>query len=179
MKILILGMMVLLTACGGGGGGGGAASSETEQVVKVEASSPDTILVGDSRCMHNELIESKLCVSGEGIMHIKSLPTGYKKVILHLGINDMIYFDVTEYQVTSKLDALIAGTDAEVWCVLPSWFNYVVGSEVVQMYRDAMIYSCDHTIDPQIDPYYGDGIHYDAVNYEQVYEYVEGIKKAR
>jgi hypothetical protein len=94
------------------------------------------------------------------------LDFSYDRIVIHLGVNSMQWLDVHVWAY--HLDDLIKPDPSKVWCVLPSWFNSTVSIQVISDYRDAMLAICVNTVDPQIQAYQVDGIHYTNSNYRQV-----------
>lgn len=173
MKILMLGMMVLLTACGGGGGGN--APEEKEQVVEVsvQSSGMSSMWYGDSRCVDNQYIESRDCVGGRALVDMQELDLNYDRIIIHMGFNDMFKVDARVFG--AHLSYLIRGAEERVWCILPTWANWNRPSEMVAAFRDEMYAACTRVVDPNIEGYQEDRIHYTDENYRQVHEVYQGI----
>ena len=71
---------------------------------------------------------------------------------------------------------LIKGNEDKVWCILPSWYS-VVDPVVVQNFRYQMALVCNNLIDPNIQPFDPDGIHYTDYNFQQVAEIYNELKQ--
>ena len=158
MRYLLLSL--LLTGCSGG-------SSYSESVESTEPEKPVTgIWYGDSRCSANPYLDSKQCIPGKAMPQMEPLDFSYDRIVIHLGVNSMPWHDVHIWAY--HLDDLIKPNPDKVWCVLPAWFNPTVSIQIISDFREAMLAICTHTVDPQIQPYGPDGIHYTDSNYRQV-----------
>lgn len=133
-----------------------------------------SIWYGDSRCVDNEYIESRDCVAERKLLHLESIDTSYDIIIIHLGLNDMWVTNAETYG--AHLSALIAGNEHKVWCIIPTWFNYFQSSEKVAAFREQVINRCPNTVDPNIDPYHNDQVHYLDANYRQILDIYQSIR---
>ena len=176
LKYLIM-IALILAGCSSGGGSSEPVTSEGVIQTDQPTVEPTYIWYGDSRCVSNEYIENRDCVGGRTLWSLKEIGPSYDFVIIHLGFNDIwVGRDSVEFGV--HLSELIQGS-RKVWCVLPTWFNYHFPSEVVALFRQEMIDRCPNTIDPGIDPYQTDQIHYTDVNYRQAGEVLDEILTMR
>lgn len=138
---------------------------------------PTSILIGDSRCAGNYLIEDRDCEPGRKLTSIDYIDPTPDIIVLHLGINDMSQ-GVDPEVFKAHLQYLITDIEDKVWCILPTWHNEHIPVHIIQAYRQAFIDTCQ-TIDPQIQPYQDDGIHYTEENYRQVSEVYGSITATR
>jgi len=169
MKYMII-FFLMITGCSSGGG----SDTETTVVIETESVEPLTyIWYGDSRCVGNNHIENRDCEPGRKLVNLKEIDFSYDIIVIHLGFND-IFQGVDSKRFGNHLSELIQGSD-KVWCVLPTWFNYHHPSEKVALFRQEMLDRCVNTIDPGIDPYKPDQIHYTDVNYQQAREALDEI----
>ena len=161
MKYALMIFVMFLTAC---------STNEEDSRTSYKPADKDTtkpLLIGDSRCIDNEYIPERDCSGSLALIDVGGLDNDYPKTIIALGINDMARgVDVKVYK--AHLEHLIAMYDGEVWCLLESTFNYINAPEIVQASRQAMIDVCPNTLDPNIDPFDSDRVHYTDYNYQQV-----------
>lgn len=172
MKYLLVIIALFLTACSSGGGGSN--SPKVSDTIQSETPEPLTSMwYGDSRCASNTYLESRNCFGGRKLIDLDHIDTDYDVIIIHLGFNDM--FVATPEQFGAHLAYLIQGVESKTWCILPTWANYNRPAWLVSEFRQAMIDACPNTVDPQIEGYDADRIHYTDENYQQIREAYKGI----
>ena len=161
MKYILIILLAFLTACGGGGG------SDSSYAFSGDGSKDQPRLLGDSRCVENTYISNRNCVGKRKLIDINHLEESYDTTVIALGIND-IQAGVSPAVYKAHLSYLIANYDGEIWCVLESTFNYIHPPVTVNAYRQAMLDVCPNTLDPNIDPFNPDKVHYTDYNYQQL-----------
>ena len=136
------------------------------------------IWIGDSRCHNNPYLENKNCKPGRQLVHLTEITPFQKShdiIIIHLGHNDMKNGLIDPVVFGEHLSFLIQGIEDKVWCLIPTPINYYVDASIVNEYRQQMLDRCINTVDPQIEGYAEDQIHYTDVNYRQIMEVLDNI----